>query len=44
MISVVTVVNSDELDEELGMTEDSVITLTKLLLTVDFCLVIVNRR
>ena len=34
--SVVTIVNSGELDEALGINEDLVMTLVKLLLVVDF--------
>ena len=36
MASVVTIVNSGELDEVLGINEDSVMTSVKLLLVVDF--------
>ena len=36
MASVVTIVNSGELDEVFGINEDSVMTSVKLLLAVDF--------
>ena len=44
MALVVTIVYSGELDEVLGINEDSVMTSTKLLLVVDSRSVIVSRR
>ena len=43
-VSVVMVVNSDTLDEMLGIKEDSVMMSVKLLLMVDFCSVIINHQ
>ena len=40
--SVVTMVNPGELDEVLGIDKDSVMTLVKLLLAIDFWSVIVS--
>ena len=42
--SVVTVVNSEALDEILGIKEDLVMMSVKMLSMVDFCLAIVNRQ